>query len=299
MLLAQPLRQVVRHPLGQASGVHEDQRRLMLADQLRHPVIRVAPLRRRADRFQVCRWHLDRQVQVALVAGIDDGAVRLAIGRYGLAPHQEARRVVERLDRRRQPDARSSTAADVVQPRQGQREMAAALVAHQRVDLVDDHGLHVAQDLAAPLCRQHQIERFGRRDQNVGRMLDDLLAVMLRRVARPQHRADVRRRIAQLLRDRRDLPQRLLQVALDVGAERLQRRDVDHLGLFEQRRFLRLAHQRIDRDEERRQRLAGAGGRGDQRVAARHDLRPAPLLRLGRRLERALEPGANSGMEGI
>ena len=64
---------------------------------------------------------------------------------------------------------------------------------------------------------EHQIERLRGRDQDVGRLAQHRLPVLLRRVAGAQ--AD---------RDRRaDARERRAQVALDVVGERLQRRDVD------------------------------------------------------------------------
>ena len=96
---------------------------------------------------------------------------------------------------------------------------------------------------------------------------------------------------------RRDAAQRRAQVALDVVAERLQRRDVEHA-----------------RARHRRAAARRPGGRGptgtrpascptrwgptDQRVVAARDRRPA--LRLGRRGlgERRLEPLADAGGEG-
>ncbi len=58
----------------------------------------------------------------------------------------------------------------------------------------------------------------------------------------------------------------------------------------------RLAHQAVDADEKRRQRFAGAGGRGDQRGAAGENLGPALLLRLGGRAELREEPLRNQRM---
>ena len=85
-----------------------------------------------------------------------------------------------------------------------------------RVDLVDDHPLRVAEEL--PRARgEHQVERLGRRDQDVRRLAQHRRALLLRRVAR----ADRDREIAA------DPLQRRAQVALDVVGERLERRDVD------------------------------------------------------------------------
>ena len=53
-----------------------------------------------------------------------------------------------------------------------------ALGGGQRVDLVDDHRLDVAQGVPG-LRREHQVERLGRGDQQVGRVADELAALVL------------------------------------------------------------------------------------------------------------------------
>ena len=58
----------------------------------------------------------------------------------------------------------------------------------------------------------------------------------------------------------------------------------------------RLAHQPINADQERCQRLAGAGGRGNKRGAAGKNMRPALLLRLSGRTEFIDEPFLHQGM---
>ena len=59
------------------------------------------------------------------------------------------------------------------------------------------------------------------------------------------------------------------EVLLDVVAERLERRDVDDLRLVRKLAGDALAHQVVDRGEERSERLARTGRRRDQRVPAR------------------------------
>ena len=85
-----------------------------------------------------------------------------------------------------------------------------------------------------------------------------------------------------------DLGQRALEVLPDVGGQRLERRHVDDLG---RRLGVRVglggAEQPVDADEERRQRLAGAGRRRDQRVVAGRDRGPAERLRVGRPVREA------------
>src|SRR5262249_26380013 len=78
---------------------------------------------------------------------------------------------------------------------------------------------------------------------------------------------------------RRDPWERHLQVAIDVVVERLKWRDVQDLYSARQRV---LAPEAIEASQERRQRLAGAGGGENERVPSRGDGRPALMLGLGR-----------------
>ncbi len=91
---------------------------------------------------------------------------------------------------------------------------------------------------------------------------------------------DVGRVEAELARDLGDLAQRALQVLGDVDGERLQRRHVDDARDAVDR-LARLVRevQPVDAHEEPGERLARSGGRGDERVVARRDVRPAVALR--------------------
>src|SRR6185503_21246706 len=78
----------------------------------------------------------------------------------------------------------------------------------------------------------------------------------------------------------------------DVDRESLQRRDVDDAtapgGPLDQR---------VDRREERRERLAGSGRRHEERVLAGADGRPGAVLRRRRRFKGRAEPLADGRME--
>ena len=158
------------------------------------------------------------------------------------------------------------------------------LVAGDRVDLVDDHGVDRVEDLPR-LRGQHQVERLGRRDQDVGRVAQHRRALARGRVAGADRHAEVEAEPAQ----------RRPQVALDVIGERLQRGDVDEPGAL---LASGLGGEAVKAPEERGERLAGSGGGADQDVRAGRDRRPRALLGGGRRLERVREPVANERGEG-
>ena len=91
------------------------------------------------------------------------------------------------------------------------------------MDLVNDHRPDRPQHLAGAFGREDQIERFGRRDEDVRRMLEHRLPLRLRRVPGADQRPhfDVGQ---PLLRQRRaNLGQRLGEVLLNVVRQRLER----------------------------------------------------------------------------
>ena len=91
------------------------------------------------------------------------------------------------------------------------------------------------------LRREQDVERFRRRDQDVRRDAQHPRARRRLGVAGPDGHADLGKRLARAASNRsRELGERLLEVAVDVVAERLERRDVEDLhGVRERRRAVR------------------------------------------------------------
>jgi hypothetical protein len=161
--------------------------------------------------------------------------------------------------------------------------MRAAARADHRVDFVDDHRAHRAKHAARALGGQQQIKRFRRSDQDVRRRPQHGRAFLLRRVARAHRGRDARRFQAGLLGQLADAAARFREVLVDVGAQRLERRDVDDPHFVGERSAQTLDQQIVERRQERGQRFTGAGRRGNQRVPAFANRGPALALR-GRRL---------------
>ena len=86
---------------------------------------------------------------------------------------------------------------------------------------------------------------------------------------------------------------------MNVGAERLERRHVDHMRLVCQTAVETFAKQFVERDQKRGERLAGAGRRRNQRVPAGADRCPSRRLRSRRCSERGREPSLNRGMKSV
>ena len=166
-----------------------------------------------------------------------------------------------------------------VEPLEREREVGAPLGGGEGVDLVDDHGLDAAQRLAGRR-REHQVERLGRGDEQVGRV-----AHACGGARRPGCRRCACRRSGgwngspEALGGEADAGERRPQVLLDVDGQGPQRRDVEQPGAVLAVVGRRRRHQPVDAPQEGGERLARAGGGQDQRVVARRDGRPALGLR--------------------
>ena len=120
--------------------------------------------------------HVDAQVERLAHTGVDHGA--LAAG-----ADEEARHLFEGPLRRRQADPLHVAARLLGQPLQGHREMSPSLGLRHRVDLVDDDPFRTGEQRSR-LRREHQVERFRRGDQHVGRAAQHRRPLALRGVAR-------------------------------------------------------------------------------------------------------------------
>ncbi len=228
------------------------------------------------------------------MAGVDDCAIGAAL-RIVAAADEELGDRADRFLRRRQADADQLAPGELFEALERQREVRAALVRRERVDFVDDHGSCRCQHLAPALAREQDVERFGRRDDDVRKAPTHLLALGLRRVSRANGAANPRARQAEALQLGANAGERYFEVALDVVRECFQRRDVDDARFIGQAtRPEAFANERIDRREKRRERLARTRGRGDEHMAPGVDRRPGVDLRRRRRGEGRLEPAART-----
>ena len=291
VLLAEPPAKVVRDALRHPARVREHERRAVFGDQLRQTVVDLAPLLVRGDGAEVGRRHFDPEIEVSAVADVDDRR------QWHRRADEEACGVFDRMHRCRETDAQRAAFAERVEAGEREGEVAAALVAHERVELVDDDGADVCQQCTRAFRREHEVERLRRGDQDVRRFAQDRSTGGGRCIAGAERGADLGRREAELSGGVADLFERRFEVALDVTAQRLQRRDVDHVDAVGHFAGGAALEQFIDAREERRERLAGAGRCGDECVAAFGDGAPAGKLRFSGGLEATLEPRANGGME--
>ena len=277
-----------RQPLGQPAGVGEHDRRAVLLDQVEHPLLDVGPQRAArgpsspllAELGHVLDRHDDLEVPLLLRRRSHD----LDRGRAA----EEAGDLVDRPHGRREPDALGGLVEQLVEALEGDGQVGAALGAGDRVHLVDDHGLDAAQRLAG-LRGEHQEQRLGRRDQDVGR--GGLEPRRSCGVVSPERTPTRISGTSQTepVGGLPDADQRCAEVALDVDGERLERRDVEDPAALLLLRH-RLGGQPVDRPEERGERLAGPGRRHHQGMPACRDRVPRAALRRRRRREGSGEP---------
>ena len=131
-------------------------------------------------------------VDLVLRVAVDaDVAALAARGRRGAARRPAAGRSTPPRNRATSSSGRcvadrpmrcGGALAERREPLERQREVRAALGRHERVDLVDDDRVDDAQRVAR-VRGQEQVQRFGRRDQDVGRLALKPRALGWRRVA--------------------------------------------------------------------------------------------------------------------
>ena len=171
-VLAKPLRQRPRDALALAARVHEHERRAVLPDERRDAVMHLLAHRLRHDGGQGRRRQLDAQIHAPGVAGVHDDAVGRAARRDRGRADEEAGDLLDRALRRREADAHERRAHELLQARDGEREVRAALARDQRVDLVDDERPDAPEHPPSTFAGEQDVERLGRRHEDVGRTPD-------------------------------------------------------------------------------------------------------------------------------
>ena len=152
----------------------------MFADQLGDALRGEAPIHPEA---QIGRQFLhasgdgrfEPDIDLLLVAQVDD------VARQRLAIAVEAGKVsghfIHRLLRGREADAGRALSRDVIEACQGERQVCASFVLNQVMDLVDDDRFDGAEEGAASRRREHDVEGFRRRVEDVRRVVVDVVAL--------------------------------------------------------------------------------------------------------------------------
>ncbi|MCB5281022.1 hypothetical protein BJQ89_00757 [Arthrobacter sp. ES1] len=205
----------------------------------------------------------------------------------------------------REPDPLGGFREQRVEAFQGHCQVGTAFSARDGVDLVDDDGVHLAEGLPG-LGREHQEEGFGGGDEDVRGVAQQRSSLRGRGVTGPDAHGDQRCGQVKAFGGLGDADQRCAQVAFDVDAERLERRDVEHPGFA----FGRLSagafssvkagqplglsggrdEQAVECPEKGCECFAGTGGGDDEGMRAGGNRVPGPFLGGCGRGEGAQEP---------
>src|SRR5918999_477103 len=90
--------------------------------------------------FELAGGKLDREVEVALMTRVEDRARQIFAARAG--SDEQPSDATDRPLSGRQPNALRAPGADMLEPLERESEVRPPLVARDRVDLVDDDGVH-------------------------------------------------------------------------------------------------------------------------------------------------------------
>src|ERR1700722_409281 len=163
--------------------------------------------------------------------------------------------------------------------------MRSALVICNRMDLVHNHGLDIAQNRAALLRGKKDVERLGRRHQNVRGPLQHGAPLSHQRVTGPHRCANLRHQQSTLPGQRKNLPERTFEIFLNIVSQSLKWRNVEDFRAVREISRQRLAYQAVNASQKCSEGLAGSGGGGDERGPPRENVWPSLLLRLRRSTE--------------
>src|SRR5687768_14808289 len=109
----------------------------------------------------------------------------------------------------------------------------------------------------------------------MGWPFEHLLAIVHRCIAGADQYTKVRHQETGRQCSVANFSERLLEVFLNVVAERFQRRNVEHLRMVIELTRERLFEEMIDAREKRGKRLPGTGRRGNQNISPRLNGRPS------------------------
>src|SRR2546423_930583 len=175
--------------------------------------------------------------------------------------------------------------------------MRASLRSRDRVYLIDDHCARVAEHPTTLESRQHDVQRFGGRDQNVRRLAEHSRPGGRWCIAGPYRNSDFGELLPSGGEPASKFRQRTIQISLNVVIECFEGRDIEKVHRIRQR-FLEPAYdQLIQLPEKRCQSLSRPRRSENQSMRSTGDRRPSHSLRITRRAESFLEPPSYQRMK--
>ena len=243
--------QLLKHQLGLAARIDEDERHRRLLDGLIHFRHGKSPgmPRPRNSLFRDQDIHIRRDTSL--------GGQDTYLPRAGANIQPVGQRL--RLAHRRRQANEAAGWSPACQRRKAERQEVAALRGRHRMDLVHNHAFEVGKEFLGMIGGKKQRELFRRGQQYVRRRPSLALTHMGRRIPRPAFDPDAKPHVL-------DRPH---QVALHICCQRLQRRDVERVQSRPVRVCRPLALTQFDQAAQKaRQRLAAAGRRDQKRAFA-------------------------------
>ena len=125
-------------------------------------------------------------------------------------------------------------------------------VIHDSVNLIQNKRSNRPQYPPAGFGSEQQIQRLGRGNENVRRLLNERLPLRCTSIARANFSTHLNLTPFGLAQQRANPRQRLLQIFANIVAQRLERRDVNNVRFIRQITLRPFAKQHIERSEERR-----------------------------------------------
>ena len=163
--------------------IDEDEGGAVFADQLGNALGGEAPIDLESQIGRLFRRALrdgwfEPDIDLLLVTQVDDVAgQRLAVAVEAGQVHGH---FIHRLLCGGQADAGWALLRHMVESSQRKREMGASFVLDQMMDLINDHRFDGAEEGTAARRREHDVERFRRRVENVRRVVVDVVALFTR-----------------------------------------------------------------------------------------------------------------------
>ena len=158
---------MARHPFDQPPRVDEHQRRAMRGDELGQPIVDLGPGLAGHDRLERRGRQLQRQIAAAHMAAVDDGA---SAG-TGSAPTRKRATSSMGLCVADRPMRVSGAPVSACRRSSDSARCAAALVARDRMNLIDDHRARRAQHFPAGFGGEQNVQRLRRGHDDVRRTL--------------------------------------------------------------------------------------------------------------------------------
>ena len=163
------------------------------------------------------------------------------------------------------------------------REVRTALRSGNGVDLVDDDRAQRAEHPASTKSREQDVQRLGRRDEDVRRRAHHPRARRRGRVTGTHADSNLGEVDVGSAEPIAQLRQRPFEISLDVVVQRLERRDVEQMNRVRERAFEPGGDERVELPQECGERLSRARRGEDERVLPTRDRGPSFALRRARR----------------